>query len=135
MKLFCLTGYILQKILLDISFHYTTVVLRVWDWQSQKCKSKCPNETLNGLFQKNFQVFYFTLENSLSLNLPPSPFVFFHYSICTVISDCNHPSILLIKAPVSQEYIIAIENTYLNGFFFWIKNFYFSVKEISILNS
>ena len=26
--------------------------------------------TLNGLFQKNFQVFYFTPENSISLTLP-----------------------------------------------------------------
>ena len=32
---------------------------------------------LNGLFQKNFQVFYFTPENSISLTLPPSPSVFF----------------------------------------------------------
>ena len=39
-----LTGYILQKILLDASFHYTTVVLRVWVWQGQKCNSKCPND-------------------------------------------------------------------------------------------
>ena len=60
-----------------LSFHYTTVVLRVWGWQSQNCNSKCPNETLNGLFQKNFQTFYFTLENSSSLNLPPSPCLFF----------------------------------------------------------
>ena len=49
--------------------------------------------TLNGIFQKNFQVFYFTPENSISLTLPPSPSVcfFFHYSVCAVISDCNHP--------------------------------------------
>ena len=51
--------------------------------------------TLNGLFQKiqkNFQVFYFTPENSISLTLPPSPSAcFFHYSVCTVISDCKHP--------------------------------------------
>ena len=33
--------------------------------------------TLNGLFQKNFQVFYFTPENSISLTLPPSLSVFF----------------------------------------------------------
>ena len=37
------TGYILWKVLLDTSFHYTTVVLRVWGWQSQKCNSECPN--------------------------------------------------------------------------------------------
>ena len=37
------TGYILWKVLLDTSFHYTTVVLRLWGWQSQKCNSKYPN--------------------------------------------------------------------------------------------
>ena len=39
------TGYILWKILSDVSFHYTTVVLRVWVWQHQKCDSKSPNDT------------------------------------------------------------------------------------------
>ena len=30
--------------------------------------------------------------NSVSFNPPPSPcFFFFHYSVCTVISDCKHP--------------------------------------------
>ena len=74
--------------------------------------------TLNGLFQKNFQVFYFTPENSLSLTLTPSPSVFFHYSVCTVISDCNHPfDKSTFTHTVSQEYIIAIENAYLCGVF------------------
>ena len=82
---------------MDTSFHYTTVVLRVWGWQSQKCNSKCPNETINGLFQKNFPDFYFNPENSLPLTLPPSPFLsfFLYYSVCAMIvpvcSDCNHP--------------------------------------------
>ena len=70
--------------------------------------------TLNGLFQKNFQVFYFTPENSISLTLPllPSLFVFFHYSVSTAISDCNHPfDTSTFTHTVSQEYIIiAIEN-------------------------
>ena len=76
--------------------------------------------TLNGLFQKNFQDFYFTPENSISLTLPPSPCLFFfHYSVCTVISDCNHSfdTSTFTCHTVSQEYIIAIENTYLNGDF------------------
>ena len=77
--------------------------------------------TLNGLFQKNFQVFYFNPENSMSFTLSPtlSPlFVFSHYSVCTVISDCNHPfDTSTFTHTVSQEYIIAIENTYLNGVF------------------
>ena len=70
--------------------------------------------TLNGLLQKNFQVFYFTPENSISLTLPllPSLFVFFHYSVSTAISDCNHPfDTSTFTHTVSQEYIIiAIEN-------------------------
>ena len=78
--------------------------------------------TLNGLFHKNFEAFYFTSENFISLTLLPPPrpllFVFFHYSVCTVISDCNHPfDTSNFTHIVSQEYIIAIENTYLNGVF------------------
>ena len=76
--------------------------------------------TLNGLFQKNFQGFYFTPENSISLTLSPFPLslFFFHYSVCTVISDCNHPvDTSTFTHTVSQEYIIiAIENTYLQFF-------------------
>ena len=77
--------------------------------------------TQNGLFQKNFQVFYFTPENSISLTLHPFPLClfFFHYNVCTVISDCNHPfDTSTFNHTVSQEYIITIENTYLNGVFF-----------------
>ena len=44
--------------------------------KAKKRNSKCPDETLNGLFQKHFQVFYFTPENLLSLTLPPSPCFF-----------------------------------------------------------
>ena len=77
--------------------------------------------TLNGLFQKNFQVFYFTPENSISLTFShpvPPLFVFSHYSVFTAISDCNHPfDTSTFTHTVSQEYIIAIENTYLNGVF------------------
>ena len=39
-----LTAYILWKNLLDTSFHYTTIALRVWGWKSQKCNSKYSNE-------------------------------------------------------------------------------------------
>ena len=117
-----------------------TILLLFYMFEVGKAKSAIQSVlmilTLNGLFQKNFQVFYFTPENSLSLTLPPSPSVFFHYSVCTVISDCNHPfDTSTFTHTVSQEYIIAIENTYLNGVFFEIKNFYFSIKEISILKS
>ena len=92
--------------------------------------------TLNGLFQKNFQVFYFTPENSLSLTLPPSPSVFFHYSVCTVISDCNHPfDTSTFTHTVSQEYIYCNWKYISEWSFFEIKNFYFSIKEISILKS
>ena len=74
------------------SFHYTTVVLCVWGWQSQKCKSKCPNETMNGLFQKNFSNFLLYPWKFIVLKPTPFPlFAFFHYSVC-IISDCNHSS-------------------------------------------
>ena len=72
--------------------------------------------TLNGLFQKIFQVFYFTPENSISLSLPPlPPLFFFHYSVCTVISDCNHPfDKSTFTHTVSQEYIIATKFMWVN---------------------
>ena len=76
---------------------------------------------LNELFQKNFQFFYFTPENSISLTLPcpslPPLFVFSHYIVCTVNSDYNHLfHTSTFTHTVSQVYIIAIENTYLELF-------------------
>ena len=116
---------------MDTSFHYTTVVLRVWGWQSQKCNSKCPNDiNTEWAIPENFSsfsmflfvfyfftfVFYFTFKCSCFLLyawkfhiLNPSLlplFVFFHYSVCTVISDCNHPfDTSTFTHTVSQEYI------------------------------
>ena len=47
--------------------------------------------------------------------------------------------ILVIQAPLQPESrkktFIAIENACMNGFFFEIKNFCLSIKEISILKS
>ena len=99
--------------------HYTIAVLHVWGWQSQKCNSRCPNETLNGLFQKKFSSFLLYPWKLIILNPTPFPICFFfHYSVCTVISDCSHPfDKSTFTHTVSQEYIIAIENTYLNGVF------------------
>ena len=99
-----------------------TILLLFYVFEVGKTKSVTQSVlmilTLNGLFQKNFQVFYFASENSISLTLPPPPSVFFHYSVCTVISDCNHSfHTSTFTHTVSQEYIIAIENTYLNGVF------------------
>ena len=87
--------------------------------------------TLNGLFQKNLQGFYFASENYMSLTIPPrSPFPLFFFfffsvfSVCTVISDCNHPfDTSTFIHTVSQEYTIAIKNTYLNRVF--LKSNYF----------
>ena len=70
--------------------------------------------TLTVLFQKNFLgTFRYFPENSICLILSRSPSVyFFHYSVCTVISDCNHLfDTSTFTHTVSQEYIIAIENT------------------------
>ena len=69
--------------------------------------------TLNGFLQKNFQIFYFTSENFISLTLHTFPLClfFFHYNVCTVISDCTHSfDTSTFAHKVSQEYI-AIENT------------------------
>ena len=66
--------------------------------KAKKRNSKCPNETLNGLFQKHFQVFYFTPENQLSLTLPPSP-CFFPLQ-CLYSNFWLQLSNLLIKAPL-----------------------------------
>ena len=100
---------ILLQVLLDIYckiFYWIllfTILLLFYVCEVGKVKSATQSVlmmlTLNGLVQKHFQVFQFTLENSISLILPSLPplFAFFHYSVCTVISDCNHP---LIQAHV-----------------------------------
>ena len=58
-----------------------TILLLFYVFEVGKAKSATQSVlmilTLNGLFQKNFQVFYFTPENSLSLTLPSSPSVGF----------------------------------------------------------
>ena len=54
------------------------------------------------------------------INPPAIPSVcFFDYSVCTVISECNHPfDTSTFTHTVSPEYIIiAIGNIYLNGVF------------------
>ena len=75
------------------SFHYTTVLLRVWGWQSQTCNSKCPNETLNS----NFLLYPWKF-----IILKPTPFPQFVFLIIVFVY-CNfwlQPSILFIKAPL-----------------------------------
>ena len=56
-----------------------TILLLFYMFKVAKAKSATQSVlmilTLNGLFQKNFQAFYFTPENSISLTLPP-PFPF-----------------------------------------------------------
>ena len=106
-----------NKILSDTSYHYINALLF---YVFEVCKAKSATQsvlmvlTLNGLFQKNSQVFYFTPENPISHIC----LFFFNYSVCTVISDCNHPfETSTFSHTVLQEYIIAIENTDLNGGF------------------
>ena len=102
---------------------YFTILLLFYVFEVGKAKSATQSVlmilTLNGLFQKSFQVFYFTPENSISLTLLPLPplFVFFNCSVCTVTSDCNPLfDTKTFTHTVPQEYIIAIENTYLGLF-------------------
>ena len=119
-----------------------TMLLLFYVFEVGKAKSATQSVlmilTLNGLFQKNFQVFYFTPENSISLTLPPSPSVwFFYYSVCTVISDCNHPfdtSIFTLIYSLQRTHYCNWK--YISEWsFFEIKSFYFSIKETPILKS
>ena len=73
-----------------------TILLLFYVFEVGKAKSATQIvliKKLNGLFQKNFQAYFFSPENSLSLNLPLPPVCFFPLQcFYTVISDCNHPS-------------------------------------------
>ena len=102
-----------------------TILLLFYVFEVGKAKSathKCPNDiNTEWDIPENSSSFYFTPGNSISLTLPPAfslCLFFFHYSLCTIISDCNHPfNTSTFTHTVSQEYIIATENTYLNGVF------------------
>ena len=123
------------------------ILLLFYVFEIGKAKSATPSVlmilTLNGLFQKNFQTlgFYFTPENIISLTLPylfPPLFVFFHYSVVLWFLTAT---ILLIQAPLPIATYSLTRAHYCNWkyisewSFFEIKNFYFSIKEISILKS
>ena len=129
-----LTGYILYKILLDTSFHYTTIVLRVWGWQNLKCNSKCPNDiNTEWAIPEKFSSFllYSWKFHNLNPSLSPLPLVwFFHYSVCTVISDSNHPfDTSTYTHTVSQEYIILLQlKIHIWMEFFWNQKFIFFHK-------
>ena len=92
---------------------------------------KCPNDiNTEWALTEKFSSFYFTPENSIFLTLPLSPlFVFFHYSVCTAISDCNHPF------HTSTFTLQSHKNTLLQlKIHIWssfeIKSFYFPMKEL-----
>ena len=97
------------------SFHYTTVVLRVWGCQSQKCNGKCPNDINTELdIPEIFLSFLLYPDNSISLTCPPPP----PYSACSVISDCNHSfDTSTFTHKFHKNTFIVIENAYLNGVF------------------
>ena len=101
-------------------------------WANPKVQLKvCPNDiNTEWAIPEIFSSFLLYPWKSYILNPPPSPFpsvCFFHYSVCTVISDCNHPfdTSAFTHTTVSQEHIIAIENTYLNGVFLESKIYIF----------
>ena len=62
-----------------------TILLLFYVFEVGKAKSATQSVlmilALNGLFQKNFQVFYFTPENSIPLTLPPFPLCLFFFSL------------------------------------------------------
>ena len=132
----------------DTSFHYVTVVLRIWGWQDQKCNSKCPNDikTEWPIPEKNLR-FYFTLENSRQNKALPldtldncvAPFRNFKanqdpwkFHVIFSWSLPENSTLFLSR----KNTFIAIENIYLSEWsFFGNKNLYFSLKEILILKS
>ena len=122
-----------------------TRLLLFYVFEIGKTKSSTPSVlmvlTLNGLFDKNLQTlgFYFTPKNTISLNLPHPfpPICFFHYSVVLWFPTAN---ILLIQValPIATSHTRAryCNWKYMSEWsFFEIKNFYFSIKEISILKS
>ena len=83
-------------------FHYTAVALCVWDWQSQKCNSKCPNDiNTEWAIPEEFSSFLLYPWKFHILNPPllPPLFAFFYYSVCIVIFT----TILLIKASLPTQ--------------------------------
>ena len=53
------------------------VFARVWGWQSQKCSSKCPSETLNGLIPEKFSSSLHYPWKFIIFNPTPFPLCFF----------------------------------------------------------
>ena len=99
-----------------------TVLLLFYVFQVIKAKSTTQSALMKHWMGYSRKIFkFFTLHLKIHYPQPyplPLLFDFFHYSACTVISDCNHPfDRSTFTYTVSQEYVIAIENTHLNGVF------------------
>ena len=66
-----------------------TILLLFYVFEFGKAKSATQNVlmvlTLNGLFQKNFQDFYFTPESSISLTRPSFPLCLFFFHLMFVL--------------------------------------------------
>ena len=89
--------------------------------------------TLNGLFQKSFQVFYCTSENSISLTLHPFPLCLFFPLKCLYCNFSLQPSFWYKHLyQYSLTRIHYCNWKYIEWSFCDIKIFYFSIKEISI---
>ena len=116
---------------MDTSFHYTAVILRVWDWQSQKCNSKCPNDiNTEWAIPENFSNIRFLLYpwKCHILNPPPSLpplFFFFHYSVILWFLNSTilliQPSLPIAKSTLQLKIHIWME-------FFWNQKFLFFHK-------
>ena len=80
-----------------------TALLLFYVYEVGKAKSATQSVlmilTLNGLFQKNFQVFYFTPENSISLTLPHFHLCLF-FPIIVFVLQFLTATILLIQTPL-----------------------------------
>ena len=133
MKLYC-TSYWVYTVKDFIGYLFSLYYYCFRCFEVGKAKSATQSVLMKLWMGYSWKIFkLFTLPLKIHYPSPyrlPPLFVFFHYSVCSVISDCNH--YFLDKSTfthtVSQEYIIAIENTYLNRVF-WNQKFLFFHKK------
>ena len=110
--IYCKKFYLLHLFTIQLLFYVSEV-------GKAKCATQCVlMKYWMGYSRNIFKFFTLSLKIHYPWPYPLLPLFFFHYSVCTVISESNHPfDKSIFTHTVSQGYIIAIENTYLNEVF------------------